>query len=314
MPFVILIPSSKDDALTFAKLTETEVPVRIYSDGSGFKGGIGAAALLYLKDRLVQTLRYYLGTNKEHTVYEAESVGLAMGLHLPKGLNIKLTHPMALGSDSQAVISALGNQRSHPGQYILDNVIQLAEELHKKQDGLMNSTERAELLAEGNTWRGKTQGVTDLQVHWVPGHSEFAPNEKADEEVKKVAQGSSSKAKSLPKFLRKCLPLSISALRQGHIGKLKKCWERRWKDSPRAKLLKSIDNTTLLKKYIKLIAGLDRRQASILFQLQTGHVGLNQHLFRIRKSKTPVCPNCKEHLVVVMVKHFVLGCPQYRQE
>ena len=313
-PFDILIPPSKDDALTFAKLTETEIPVRIYSDGSGFEGGIGAAALLYLKDRLVQTLRYYLGTEKEHTVYEAEGVGLAMGLHLLKGLNIKLTHPTALGSDSQAVIKALGNQHSHPGQYILDNVIQLAEGLHKKQDGLINSTERAELLAEGNAWRGKTKGVIDLQVHWVPGHSEFAPNEKADEEAKKAAQGDSSDAKSLPKFLRKRLPLSISALRQGHMGKLKKCWERRWKNSPRAKLLNSIDNTAPSKKYMKLIAGLDRRQTSILFQLRTGHVGLNQHLFRIRKSETPVCPNCQERLAVETVKHYVLECLQYRQE
>ena len=49
LPFDILIPSSKDDALTFAKLTKTEVLVRIYSDSSGFEGGIGTVALLYLK-------------------------------------------------------------------------------------------------------------------------------------------------------------------------------------------------------------------------------------------------------------------------
>ena len=88
LPFNILIPPSKDNALTFAKLNKTEIPVRIYSDGSGFKGGICVATLLYLKDRLVRTLQYYLGTEKEHTVYAAEGVGLVMGLHLPKGLNI----------------------------------------------------------------------------------------------------------------------------------------------------------------------------------------------------------------------------------
>ena len=52
---------------------------------------------------------------KEHTVYEAEGVGLTMGLHLLKGLNIKLTHSVALGSNSQVIIRVLGNQRSHPG-------------------------------------------------------------------------------------------------------------------------------------------------------------------------------------------------------
>ena len=67
-------------------------------------------------------------------------------------------------------------------------------------------------MAEGNTGRSMLKGVIDLQVHWVPGHSEFVPNEKADDEAKKAAQGNSSNAKSLPKFLCKHLPLSISAL------------------------------------------------------------------------------------------------------
>ena len=114
-PFDISIPPSKDDVLTFSILTETEAPVRIYSDSSGFEGGIGAVAWLYLKDRLVKTLWCYLGTVKEHMVYEVEGVGLAMGLHLLKDLNIKLTHPMVLGSNSQAPIRVLNNQCSHPG-------------------------------------------------------------------------------------------------------------------------------------------------------------------------------------------------------
>jgi hypothetical protein len=71
--------------LDFANLTNTIVPIRVYSDGSGFEGGIGASVQLFIKDRLAKVLRCYLGTDKEHTVYEAEGVGLAMGLHLLKG-------------------------------------------------------------------------------------------------------------------------------------------------------------------------------------------------------------------------------------
>jgi hypothetical protein len=154
-PFSFSIPSSKDEALPLARLTETTAPVRIYSDGSGFEGGIGASALLYISDRLVKTLCFYLGTDKEHTVYEAEGVGLMMGLHLLKGLNIRLTHPTVLGSDSQAVIKPLDNQHSHSGQYILDNALDVAESLHRKQDGLINRAERAEALARGKTWKKK---------------------------------------------------------------------------------------------------------------------------------------------------------------
>jgi hypothetical protein len=58
-------------------------------------------------------------------------------------------------------------------------------------------------------------------MHWVPGHVDFAPNEKADEEAKKAAKGDSSDAKSLPKLLRKRLPLSIPALRQSHSNRIK---------------------------------------------------------------------------------------------
>ena len=111
--FNMLIPPSKDAALTFANLTNTTVPVRVYSDGSGYEGGIGAAALLYINDRLVRSLRFYLGTSLEHTVYEAEGVGILMGVHLLHGLSRQLTHSTVLGSDSQAAIRALGNQRAH---------------------------------------------------------------------------------------------------------------------------------------------------------------------------------------------------------
>ena len=59
--------------------------------------------------------------------------------------------------------------------------------------------------------------------------------------------------------------------------------------------------------------GLARRQASLLFQLRSGHIGPNQHLFHIHKSDTPVCPNC-QGITVESVKHFLIDCPLYRHE
>jgi hypothetical protein len=92
-----------------------------------------------------------------------------------------------------------------------------------------------------------------------------------------------------------------------------KRWERRWKSSAREPLLKGIDNTAPSKKYLRLIKNLDRRQASLLFQLRSGHVALNHHLFRIHRSETPSCPHC-QGITVETVKHFLLDCPQYVQE
>jgi ribonuclease HI len=288
-------------------------PVRVYSDGSGFEGGIGASALLYINERLVKVLRVHLGSALEHTVYEAEGVGLLMGLHLLNGLNRQLTHTTVLGTDNQAVIKALGNQKSHAGQYILDAIHKSAEQLNVKQDRLINRDDRIRTLEAGDNWEGRKRGVIDLQIHWVPGHHDFEPNEKADEEAKKAAKGDSSDVKMLPPLLRKRLPLSISALRQENMAKLSKRWTRRWKSSARESLLKTIDNTAPSKKYLRLIKDLDRRQASLLFQLRSGHVGLNHHLFRIHRSETPSCPHCRG-ITVETVRHFLLDCPQYVRE
>jgi hypothetical protein len=147
----------------------------------------------------------------------------------------------------------------------------------------------------------------------VPGHSGYERNEKADEEAKKAAQGLSSEAKSLPLFLRKRLPASVSALRQNFLTSILKTWKYRWKNSPRYAPLRLIDKSAPSKKLLRLVKGLDRRQASLFTQLRTGHIGLNRHLFRIRKVESPVCPHCRG-LTVETVKHVLLDCPFYLRE
>ena len=283
--FKTVVPLSKEAALPLASLTNSTIPVCIYSDGSGFKGSIRTATLLYINDCLGRSLQVYIGTIQEHMVYEAEGVDFIMGLHLLNGLSHQLIHPTVLGTDSQTVIKALKNQHSHSGHYLLDTIHHSTEHLHMKQDGLINSSEHHQTLVEDNQWKGKTKGVIDLQLHWVPGHCDFEPNEQADKEAKLAAQGSSSNARFLPQLLCKKLPLSISTLHKENNKKLKRRWQRHWKISERENLLRTIDNSTPSKKYLCLISGLDRHQASLIFQLCLGHVGLNQHLFGKEKDE-----------------------------
>jgi hypothetical protein len=185
--------------------------------------------------------------------------------------------------------------------------------LQAKQDGIFNREERAQATREGKAWKGRTKGVIDLRLIWVPGHHDFVPNERADEEAKKAAQKDSSDVKHLPLFLRKSLPHSITALRQDFADRQSRRWSRRWKTSPRAKVLRSIDNSAPSKKFLRLTKDLNRSQASLLMQLRTGHIRLNQHLFRIRKAESPSCPHCWG-ITVETVKHFLLDCPFYRKE
>ena len=196
---------------------------------------------------------------------------------------------------------------------MLDAIHKSAKHLHAKQDGRINSDERRQAIADGVQWKGRSRGVVDLQLHWVPGHCDFEPNERADDEAKLAAQGSSSNARFLPPLLRKKLPLSISALHQENNEKLKKRWQRCWKNLERENLLRTIDKSAPSKKYLRFISGLDRRQASLLFQLRTGHIALNQHLFRIHKAESPASPQC-QGITVETVRHFLLDCPFYRNE
>ena len=157
------------------------------------------------------------------------------------------------------------------------------------------------------------KSIIDLCLIWVPGHHGFAPNEHADEEVKKATQGDSSDPKHLPLYLRKGLPHSITALHQDFAARLGKHWSRHWKTSLHTKVLHSIDNSAPSKKFLWLTKDLNRSQASIIMQLYTGHISLNQHLFRIHKVESPSCPHC-QGITVETVKHFLLDCLFYRKE
>ncbi|GLB42960.1 putative encoded by [Lyophyllum shimeji] len=226
---------------------------------------------------------------------EAEIVGLTLGLHLLTSLSRLLRSLTVIGSDSQAVIRALHNQRPHPARYLLDHAHSAAEKLHVKQDRITRGARR------------KTA------IHWVSGHVDFAPNERADKITKEAAQGTCP-MHLLPPYLR-CKPLSASipALRQEHLTALRKTWRRCWEASPRFSLINAIDASLSSKKFLKLIEHLDRRHSAILAQLCTGHSPLHQHLFRIRQAESPQCPYCRG-LSVETVRHFLLICPYYRHE
>jgi hypothetical protein len=56
--------------------------VKVFTDGSGMEGKIGAAAVLYRNGRAKTELRYKLGAQRHHTVYEGEGIGAILGTKL----------------------------------------------------------------------------------------------------------------------------------------------------------------------------------------------------------------------------------------
>ncbi|EJD36971.1 hypothetical protein AURDEDRAFT_20859, partial [Auricularia subglabra TFB-10046 SS5] len=70
---------------------------------------------------------------------------------------------------------------------------------------------------------------------WTPGHEGIRGNEAADVLAKLAASGpaATSSRSSLPRFLRKPLPLSSSAMKQSHTRGLRDTWRAVWRLSPR---------------------------------------------------------------------------------
>lgn len=306
--FSVHIPESKEVALEAIEGVFDKSSISVFCDGSGFEGGISASAVLYVDGVEASNWKYHLGSGAEHTVYEGEIIGLSLGLHMLQNLTRQLRGKVVFGSDSQATLRALKNQRSHPAHHLLDRVHEVAEALHRKQDCLINATARRSALDAGKDWAPHSRRVVKLQLHWSPGHEGFIPNERADHLVKEAAKGKSSPQSSLPTYLHhRPLPVSIPAFRQADSVATLVLWKCRWKKSLRFYTARCFDKTIPSRSYMRTISTLNRRQAAILTQLRTGHVSLNQHLFRINRAESPVCPHCND-LVVESVEHFLVRC------
>ena len=61
--------------------------------------------------------------------------------------------------------------------------------------------------------------------------------------------------------------------------------------------------------YQKLIEDLPKIHTTILFQLRTGYIALNDYLNRISKVDSPDCERCSHRETVL---HYLLHCPRYR--
>ena len=58
--------------------------VWIFSNGSGLDGRVGATVVMYRRGQEPKVLRYNMGLLTEHTVFEAEAVGVMLALHMLK--------------------------------------------------------------------------------------------------------------------------------------------------------------------------------------------------------------------------------------
>ncbi|KAG2056083.1 hypothetical protein BDR06DRAFT_865757, partial [Suillus hirtellus] len=144
--------------------TQNNDNIQVYCNRSGHQGNIGTAAVLFRAGKSPHVLHYYLGKDDEHTIFEAEAVGLSLAAQLIT-MEEDPTFLLFIFIDNQATIQSGEGFYSHSGAYLIDCFCSRMKKIAKEHNDF------------------------DSMVHWIPGHSEVHGNEEADRHAKKDAEG-----------------------------------------------------------------------------------------------------------------------------
>lgn len=263
--------------------------VKIYTDGSGYKGMIGASAVMYRYHpggrRVEKHLQYHLGPETEFTVCDGETVGLTLAAYLLQGE--RRVGRASESADSQAAILSTTSIKPKSGHHLVDL-------FHKRLEGARRSNRNL-----------------NLTIRWIAGHMEAEGNERADELAKEAAEGRCSRDEKMPPELRsgKILPISKSAIKQAYKKELRGQAQHAMSREERIDKLQMTDPSAPSSNIKKITDRLPRTQASLLVQLITEHVPLCRYLHRFKKADSSTCPACNQ--ADESVHHFLMICPAY---
>ncbi|OAX33069.1 hypothetical protein K503DRAFT_674151, partial [Rhizopogon vinicolor AM-OR11-026] len=119
-----------------------------------------------------------LGTDKEHTVFEAEEVGLTLAAKLI-ATEPHLSFPLSISIDNQASIQAGKSFYTRPRSYLADRSRRMMHQIARRHDNF------------------------EVTIRWVPDHSDVHGNEEADKLAKLAAESrhNNSSPNDLPQHL-----------------------------------------------------------------------------------------------------------------
>ena len=287
-PPLIRIAESGELALKEHDDTGGEV-MCIYSDGSGIKGHVAAAAVTRSPQRGGRWTKKtaYMGRTTTSNVYAAELRGIELAFQLALDRH-KATGTLGrctVFSDNQAAVRAMANPKCPSGQYILAEAIQGLDKLRDLG------------------W--------EVQIRWIPGHENVPGNEIADQTAKE-ATGYVDAFRAIvdpppePEALQILTATTKPAIRLAMQNE----WQQGWEAAKHGRDLFRL-GVRPGKGTLKTHIGLHKALSSVITQMRNGKIGLRAYLHSIDRADSDQC-QCR--LGRQTVKHVLLECRNWAEE
>jgi ribonuclease HI len=295
-------PSTASNSLRFAiakdrqiaKAEAERVGPAVYTDGSRRNGLVGIAVAwemrhmpAYTLQELAQhykirtdwtqvweTIDYQTNTNE----YAAELTAILRALQILKAQPRGFTNQITILTDCLAAIQSIRKPRYQSGQYLLQQIWQIARQLYN-------------------------QGLT-VTLQWVPAHEGIKGNEIAHQCARRATSKKEIPVENRgPQLKSRALQASREWTKEERIKLFDKLQV--------GKFTRTMDKALPNEHMTKVYNSLSREDAGILSRLRTGHAPLNDTLARIGVEESAAC-TCGARIESVF--HFLFHCPKWRDE
>lgn len=281
--------SAETASATHDQLIRSPGHLAIYSDGSGIQQKIGAAAVC---PQLSITRQVFLGTAAEGTagVYTAELQGIRLAVEIAKN-QTNFQH-ITIFVDNQAAIRSTHAPGATSGQSL----------------ATLASLECGDVTRQGK----------QLTIRWIPAHTGVVGNELADDAAKQATgwtprrhtRGHPAYSPTPPHVGSQDGRILISTVKTQLKRRLQKQWASEWTRGTTGRQLFQLTNTPT-KKTLWLHKNQPKWRSSLITQMRTGKIGLNQFLFhrKVPGFDSDACP-CEEGPHTP--QHLLISCDTHR--